>query len=122
MSTPREDGKPPVVYFCGPSGSGKSTTLQKLAHTAKEEKNIPVLFISLPLKEPVSIDDPYSFSRDYFILVDDAQNLLNCQEVVAFIRRKGKAIYLSFSPVLVERHGTSTANCPIQPILLYTIY
>ena len=81
------------------------------------KKNIPVLSISL--KEAVSIDDPYSFSRDYFILVDDAQNLLNCKEVVAFIRKKGKAICLGFSPVLVERHGTLTANYPIQPTMIY---
>ena len=69
----------------------------------------------------MSIDDTklYPFSHYYFILVDDAQNFINCKDVVAFIKRKGKAICLAFSPVLAEKRGTSTANCPIQATKKY---
>ena len=112
MTTLNEARKPPVLYFCGPSGSGKSTTLLKLAHTANENE-FPVLFISLmnnnTVREPLSFDDPYSYSRDYFIFVDDAQNLRNHKDILRIIDRKGKAICLAFSPALYEERGFSTA-------------
>ena len=112
MSTVTDDGKYPVLYFYGPSGSGKSTTLLMLAHNAKKKKK-SVLFISLA--NNVSINVPESFSRDYFIFVDDAQNLRNCKDVVEFIEKTAEAACLAFSPVLGEKHGNSTANCPIKP-------
>ena len=83
-----------------------------LAHNAKKKRK-SVLFISLA--NHVSINVPQSFSRDYFIFVDDAQNLRNCKDVVAFIKRTAEAACLAFSPVLGEKHENSTANCPIQP-------
>ena len=111
MNTATVDGKYPVLNFYGPSGSGKSTTLLMLAYNAKKKKK-NVLFISL--MNDVLINVPESFSRDYFIFVDDAQNLRNRKDVVEFIDKTAEAACLAFSPVLVENHGSSTANCPIK--------
>ena len=111
LKTPRQDGKAPVVYLQGPSGSGKST-LKKLGHTAGEAK-VPVFVIAVC--GTVNSDlESCPCCVDSFILIDDAQKLTDYKDVITFIQRRGTAVCLAFSPVIVEARGAATSNCPLQ--------
>jgi hypothetical protein len=99
----------------------RRTTLQKLGHTAVEAK-VPVFVIELC--GTVNIDlESCPCCLDSFILIDDAQNLTDYKDVITFIKRRGKAVCLAFSPVSVEARGAATSNCPLQATkVFYAVY
>ena len=109
---------PPVVDFVGPSGSGKSRTLIMLGYQVKEKK-VPILFLQLE-DDHVTINvESCSFSQDSVILVDNAQKLVEGKHTTMLLRRRGKALCLAISLIIVEERGNLTSNCPFQATCLF---